>query len=137
MLDVNADGLTFQQWYLRADRVVQDIASVGIADLPDGNSNDAWLNNATPRDYAVMMLEEDGFPFDPAPSPSPSWLGTSTALPRNPNPTADRYNGSSLLPEFYIEEIVLESGETILIERKSAASGYARVIKPSNPQPKV
>ncbi len=60
----NENGLTFDQWYAKVDYIVLDIAGVGIEDLADGNSYDAWSSGATSRDYAVMMLEEEGFPFE-------------------------------------------------------------------------
>ena len=62
-MKTNEDDLTFEAWYARADRACTRISGVGIDDLPDGNSYDAWQSNATPKDYAVMLLEEEGFPF--------------------------------------------------------------------------
>lgn len=57
------NGLTFEQWYQRADAVVVSIAGVGIDDLSDGMSADAWRDGLTPREYALDQLESEGFPF--------------------------------------------------------------------------
>ncbi len=59
----NTEGLTFEAWYAQANAACAGICGLGIDDLPDGNSYDAWSSDSTPRDYAVMMLEEEGFPF--------------------------------------------------------------------------
>jgi len=61
--DTNEDGMTFKQWYAAADRAVSRHAGLGVDDLPDGNSWDAWSESVHPSDYAVMLLEEEGFPF--------------------------------------------------------------------------
>tara|TARA_R110002020_G_scaffold173263_1_gene364075 strand:- start:359 stop:574 length:216 start_codon:yes stop_codon:yes gene_type:complete len=61
--DTNEDGITFKQWYAAADRAVYRRSGLGVDDLPDGNSWDAWNESVDPSDYAVMLLEEEGFPF--------------------------------------------------------------------------
>jgi len=53
----------FQTWYRRADRHVILIAGVGIDDLTDGCSHDAWSAGVSPEEYAEERLEDDGFPF--------------------------------------------------------------------------
>jgi len=62
--DLDENGDTFDAWYAKVDAVVLEIAGLGIDDLPDGNSYDAWQAGGDPRDYATEQLAEDGFPFD-------------------------------------------------------------------------
>ena len=57
----NASGHTFKEWYRIADRAVARICGLGLDDLPDGNSWDAWNDNESPVNYARMILEEEGF----------------------------------------------------------------------------
>jgi len=59
----NDAGMTFKQWYARVDNAVARYCGLGIDDLPDGNSWDAWNDSVHPREYAITMLEEEGFPF--------------------------------------------------------------------------
>ena len=106
MSTTNENHETFEQWYAKADRICQSIAGVGIDDLPDGNSWDAWSSEATPYDYVYMMLEEEGYPFEdsppaPAPAPRPSMV----------------YGGHD------VEHIRTEGGKIIVIERNRAANG--------------
>ena len=61
---LNGRGQTFKQWYVAVDKCVNAICGLGVDDLPDGNSWDAYANEETPRDYAIMILEEEGFPFN-------------------------------------------------------------------------
>ena len=56
------NGLTFDQWYKRCDVICGGIAGLGIDDLADGPSWDAWENGCTPREYVLERLEEEGFP---------------------------------------------------------------------------
>ena len=60
---LNNRGQTFEQWYTATHAAVSAICGPGVDDLPDGNLWYAWNNDATPRDYAIMLLEEEGFPF--------------------------------------------------------------------------
>lgn len=60
---LNNRGQTFEQWYTATDLAVSAICGLGVDDLPDGNSWDAWNDDTTPRDYAIMLLEEEGFPL--------------------------------------------------------------------------
>jgi len=60
---MNEDGLTFDQWYTRADREVGRIIGLGLDDLPDGPSHDAWSDGVPPEEYAHDQLAEEGFPF--------------------------------------------------------------------------
>ena len=57
------NGLTYKQWYAKVDAIVMNIAGVGIDDLADGMSIDAWSDELTPREYAIDQLENEGFPF--------------------------------------------------------------------------
>ena len=58
----NADGHTFDGWYRLADRAVGDACGLGLDDLPDGPSWDAWNDDEAPEDYASMALYDAGFP---------------------------------------------------------------------------
>ena len=60
----NDNGLTFQAWYAKVDRIVSAFAGLGIEDLADGPSWDCWNDGYTPREYAYERLTEEGFPFD-------------------------------------------------------------------------
>ena len=60
---INSDGLTFQQWYATADRAVAAVCGLGLDDLADGPSWDAWNDDVDPADYAEERLGEEGFPF--------------------------------------------------------------------------
>lgn len=55
---------SFRQWYAAANRHCIAIAGVGIDDLPDGPSHDAYTSGASPYDYAFERLVEEGYPFD-------------------------------------------------------------------------
>lgn len=55
---------TFEEWYASADRICIGIAGVGIEDLPDGPSWDAWNDGVRARHYVLDQLEADGFPMD-------------------------------------------------------------------------
>ena len=52
---------TYSEWYRAADKVCQGIAGVGIEDLPDGPSWDAWNDEVSPREYVNSVLSEEGF----------------------------------------------------------------------------
>lgn len=54
----------YELWYKQANKVCIEISGVGIDDLPDGNSRDAFESGSSPREYVLERLEEDGFPFD-------------------------------------------------------------------------
>jgi len=60
----NESGLTFKQWYRKADHAVSGVCGLGVDDLPDGNSYDAFISDESPADYARMLLEEEGFSFE-------------------------------------------------------------------------
>lgn len=57
----NEAGQTYEQWYAQANAECAAICGLTCDDLPDGNSYDAFLDEATPLDYAEMLLEEEGF----------------------------------------------------------------------------
>lgn len=54
----------FAKWYAAADAACAAIAGLGIDDLPDGNSWDAWESGCSPEAYAYERLEDEGFPFE-------------------------------------------------------------------------
>ena len=58
----NDNGADFERWMARADKACVSIAGVGIEDLADGNSYDAWDGGASPEEYARERLDEAGFP---------------------------------------------------------------------------
>ena len=49
--------MNYEEWYTEVDRVVIGIAGVGIDDLPDGCSWDAWHDGTSPVEYAREQLE--------------------------------------------------------------------------------
>lgn len=57
------NGLTYKQWHDRVNAIVMRIAGIGIDDLADGLSADAWRDETTPKEYAIEQLENEGFPF--------------------------------------------------------------------------
>ena len=59
----NENGLTFNQWLAQADRACTKICGLGLSDLADGPSWDAWDSDESPKDYAITLLEDEGFPF--------------------------------------------------------------------------
>ena len=60
----NDQGLTFDQWYRKADMAVARVCGLGLDDLADGPSWDCWEAGYAPAEYARERLEEEGFPFD-------------------------------------------------------------------------
>lgn len=63
MTEYNDDGTTYDAWMKAADAYVASVAGVGIHDLADGPSADAWLDCVPPEEYAIGLLVEEGFPF--------------------------------------------------------------------------
>ena len=59
----NDNGVTFQAWFNRADQAVHAVCGLGLDDLADGPSYDAWSDGVEPDDYAHDLLVEEGFPF--------------------------------------------------------------------------
>jgi hypothetical protein len=55
--------ITFDAWYAQVDRICQATCGLGIEDLADGPSWDAWSDGCTPREYVRERLEEEGFPL--------------------------------------------------------------------------
>lgn len=55
--------MNFEEWYAAVDRIVSGIAGIGIEDLADGPSWNAWNDGVSPREYAIERLAEEGFPF--------------------------------------------------------------------------
>ena len=60
---VDTEPRKFEAWYKLVDREVIAIAGIGIDDLADGPSWDAWADGYTPAEYAHERLEKEGFPF--------------------------------------------------------------------------
>jgi hypothetical protein len=57
----NGNGHTFKQWFRLADRAVDAACGLGLDDLPDGPSWDAWNDDESPEDYASTVLHDAGF----------------------------------------------------------------------------
>ena len=57
----NDNGLTFKEWLRLADRAVSAVCGLGLDDLPDGPSWDAWNDDESPADYASTVLYDAGF----------------------------------------------------------------------------
>ena len=55
--------LSFKEWKRRVDSSVQRIAGVGVDDLGDADFWCAWDSSTPPGEFAVELLEENGFPF--------------------------------------------------------------------------
>lgn len=53
----------FDEWYAACDAFCMSLAGVGIEDLSDGPSRDAYNDETTVREYVYNRLDEDGFPF--------------------------------------------------------------------------
>lgn len=61
---VNDAGLTFEQWYAKANEECEAICGLGLDDLADGPSYDAWDDGTPPAEYAQDRLLDEGFPFE-------------------------------------------------------------------------
>lgn len=53
--------MTYEEWMAEADAVCIGIAGVGIEDLADGPSRDAFDDELTPREYVMDRLRQEGF----------------------------------------------------------------------------
>lgn len=53
---------TYEQWYAQADRECLAISGLSINDLADGPSYDAFEDGASPQEYALDLLGDEGFP---------------------------------------------------------------------------
>ena len=62
-MKTNDDGLTFEAWYKLADATVSDVCGLGLDDLPDGPSRDAWTDGVPAAEYALGILRYEGFEF--------------------------------------------------------------------------
>ena len=56
------DRTEFDLWYAAADRACSAISGLGIDDLADGPSRDAFDDGYSPEEYARERLEDEGFP---------------------------------------------------------------------------
>ena len=59
----NENGETFAAWYAAANKVCSGISGLTLDDLADAPSWDCWHDCMTPREFAEMVLEDEGFPF--------------------------------------------------------------------------
>ena len=57
----NDNGADFDRWLARADAACIEISGLGIDDLPDGLSYDAWDDGASPEEYARQLLSDEGW----------------------------------------------------------------------------
>ena len=66
MSGVRRLGRTYDEWTAEADkRVKQRVGfGLGLSDLPDGPSWDAWNQEQDPAEYADQLLEDEGFPSE-------------------------------------------------------------------------
>jgi hypothetical protein len=60
----NEEGLTFEEWMAKVDRVIAAHCGLGSGDLADQTYWDWWNDGVSPRDAAEMTLEDEGFPFE-------------------------------------------------------------------------
>lgn len=106
------DGIWFADWLRLADRYCIGIAGVGLSDLPDTLSRDAYEAGDTPRDHVDDALLDNGFPFPE---------GHRYHTPKPAPPVKPR----SLAPQgqWLYEDIHLENGRTITVRRPAAANG--------------
>ena len=59
---VNECGVTFEAWLSQADRAVAAVCGLGLDDLADGPSWDAWTDGVPPSEYAGERLDDAGYP---------------------------------------------------------------------------
>jgi hypothetical protein len=64
MNDLMTNEEQYTRWYKECDAVCMDFIGLGIDDLPDGNSRDAFDAGETPDEYVRGKLEEEGYPLD-------------------------------------------------------------------------
>ena len=77
--------MTYDEWYARCDRTCINLSGVGIDDLPDGPSRDAYDDGMPVLEYVLAQLEEAGFPNEP-PTPTPRSDGMiRVAVPLSPH----------------------------------------------------
>lgn len=55
--------MTFEEWYAECDAWLTAKCGLGVDDLADGPSWDAWNDGLTPAEYGRSRLYEEGFPF--------------------------------------------------------------------------
>ena len=119
----NEDGLTYGAWMIRLNTAVHEETdyACGIHDLPDTDTWHAWNDGVNPKDWAIMVLEEEGYydfvdhVIEPEPEPEP-YVGKRYHLYTEP---------PVWMPP---EDIVLENGQTVRIQRKANADGTIRVL---------
>lgn len=55
----NEDGLTFRQWYLKADEAMTALCGLDVDDLPDGDSWNSWNDGVSPAQYARDLFQQE------------------------------------------------------------------------------
>lgn len=115
-MQTNEDGYTYDQWYQTANASCLALSGIGLDDLPDGLSHDAWQDNCPPLEYAEELLLEDGFPF-----PEGHRYYQPPRRPTNRHFTSP--NGT-----YYREILTLANGQRIEVERSHSANGYVRFV---------
>ena len=63
-LSHNHRGETLNQWLAQVDRHVGAIAGLTHSDLADQPWYDWWADDVEPREAAIMLLEDEGFPME-------------------------------------------------------------------------
>jgi hypothetical protein len=56
------DNETFEEWYARIDRLVTSKLGVGVDDLADWSSRDAYNDGLEPEDCLDIIAEAQDFP---------------------------------------------------------------------------
>ena len=127
-MNTNEHGQTFEQWTSLADAEVSRLTGntgFGTEECGEfpGCGQDAWLSEATPLDYAIMCLEEAGFPFEDAPAPAPKVTRHKGYREASPS------KGVAPFGTYVTETITLENGDTLTIRRTHARNGKIEVIR--------
>lgn len=55
--------MTFESWMKEVDAEITALCGLGVDDLADYMYRDAYDDGDSPEDVAVMVLEENDFPF--------------------------------------------------------------------------
>lgn len=55
--------MSFKVWMKKVDLIVGSIAGVSVYDLADMDYYSRWEDEIPPKEVALEVLEEEGFPF--------------------------------------------------------------------------
>ena len=55
--------MTFKQWMKKVDAIVASMAGLSVHDLADIDFYSRWEDEVPPREVALEVLENEGFPF--------------------------------------------------------------------------